>query len=201
MGSAGTQHCPHGDGTVPTLSGGRQGPSKPSVTTLKCFTSNTNTNSQPEAEKFNYQGQLDLGKGLTLRVWRREHCKLSGAEEMDSGQGLFMCLKVSQALFCQAWPATQPKPGLQDIPWGQPGLTSRDLLCHPRGFGREPCPAIWGTHISGSHVAVGQEDTDTWAHTLAQGWLLLLHHCWSLPQPRTRQQRGAGDRIYIFCQQ
>lgn len=155
MGSAGTQHCPHGDGTVPTLSGGRQGPSKPSVTTLKCFTSNTNTNSQPEAEKFNYQGQLDLGKGLTLRVWRREHCKLSGAEEMDSGQGLFVCLKVSQALLCQAWPATQPKPGLQDIPWGQPGLTSRDLLCHPRGFGREPCPAIWGTHISGVTGAGG----------------------------------------------
>lgn len=64
----------------------------PGVTTLKCFTSNTNTNSQPEAGKFNYQGQLDLSKGLTLRVWRREQCKLFGAEEMDSSQGLFICL-------------------------------------------------------------------------------------------------------------
>lgn len=124
----------------------------PRVTMLKCFTSNANTSSEPEALKFNYQGQLDWGKGLTLRIRRREHCKLSGAEEMDSSQVLFICLKVSQTLLCQAWLATQLKPGLQ--PAGHsPGdslvLNSRDLLCHLRDFGREPRLAIWVTHILG----------------------------------------------------
>lgn len=84
---------------------------------LTCFTSNANTNSQLEALKFNYRGQLDPGEGLTLRIRRKRNTpfssKLSGTEEMDSSQILFICLKVSQILLYQAWLAKQPNPGLQ----------------------------------------------------------------------------------------
>lgn len=55
-----------------------------------------------EALKCNCQGQLDQGEGLTLRTWRKKptpfSSKLSSTEEMDSGQILFICLKVSQIL-------------------------------------------------------------------------------------------------------
>lgn len=145
-----TVAAPTGMGlSPPSLVAARETQS-PQVTTLKCFTSNTNTNSQPEALKFNCQGQLDSGKGLTLRIWRREHCKLSGAEEKDTSQGFFMHLKVSQTLLCQAWPAWPTKPGLQPTghPWGQPGPQFQGpALPSPRFWeGAEPC------HVGAPHL-------------------------------------------------
>lgn len=133
----------------------------PWVTTLKGFTSNSTTNSQPEALKFNYQGELDVGKGLTLRIWRREHCKLPGAGTWTQAKHYLYVLRSHR--LCSArlgWPCHQSP---QDILLGT-ALSSRDCFAISR---------ILGGHMGDPRFRGSGGHRELSTH-LGLGWLLLL---------------------------
>lgn len=169
---------------------------------LTRFTSNANTNSQLEALKFNYQGQLDPGKGLALRTWRKKSTpfssKLARAEEMDPSQILFTRLKVSQISLYQASPAKQPnqtQPNPTKASWGQHRvLSAGDLFCHFHLFGRELSPATWVTHILGhTHGSGTGGHRSLCTHPylgLAAASGTHQHRCRSILQPTTGLQRA-----------
>lgn len=161
---------------------------------LTCFTSNTDINSQLEALKFNYQGQLDPGEGLTPKMRRKKtppfSNNLSSAEEMDSSY-IFIGLKVSQILLCQAWRAKQPSPGSQPAVHtlrGSPGCSvRRTCFAVSMLLGRDPTPATWVTHIlgvtrsrgTGGHGYLGTQPGSGLAGTAGT----YPHCCWSILQP------------------
>lgn len=173
---------------------------------LTCFTSNANTNSQLEALKFNYRGQLDPGEGLTLRIRRKRNTpfssKLSGTKEMDSSQILFIRLKVSQILLCQAWLAKQPNSGLQPAVHTLGAAPDPQCLTISMLFWRELSPATWLTHIlgvihgsgTGGHRHLATRPDPGLAATARTH----QHHGWSILQPTTGLQQACRWQISCF---